>query len=77
MCLCVCVCACGYTQVHLTDFVKFPGKDMSLSGMESVSVYLIRSVESQAGSRSKNTTKMMLKRQGIVKTDSYYDTILF
>lgn len=81
MCVCarahVSVCACVYTQVHLTGFVEFPGKDMSLFGMESVSTYLIRGAESQAGARSKNTTKMMLKRQEIVKTDNYYDTILF
>lgn len=72
----MCVCSCVYA-VHLTGFVEFLGKDTSLFGMERVSAYLIRAVESQAGSRSKNTTKTILKRQEIVKTDNYCDTILF
>lgn len=67
ICFEVCVCV----------FVEFLGKDISLFGMVSASVYLISGVESQAGCRSKNTTKIMLKRQDTVKADNYDNTALF
>lgn len=70
----VCACLGSSDSLH-----RVPGKrHQFIWHCECLcSVYLISGVESQAGCRSKNTTKMMLKRQHTVKADNYDNTAQF